>query len=291
MTDSGTESRCSYLVCATPRSGSTLLCEALSATAVAGRPAEYFEAMYDTGLPRRPTDYFEGLRAVPAARALADRLPAEGGDAREALRQAATYRDYLSWVFAAGTTPNRVFGAKLMWGHVDHFVSYLRDLPENAGKPVPRMFAEVFPSLRYVRVLRRDKVRQAVSLWKALQTAIWRIERSRSGDEEPSRSREGEFSFDAIDHLRRQISVHEAAWTNYFEEAGIEPLTIVYEDFIGAYEETLVETLGYVGVAPEARSAPALEMHRQADATSEEWVERYEGGGTLGAAESRSPGP
>ena len=33
----------SYLVCATPRSGSTLLCEGLESTGVAGRPREYFE--------------------------------------------------------------------------------------------------------------------------------------------------------------------------------------------------------------------------------------------------------
>ncbi len=268
----------SYLVCATPRSGSTLLCEALAATGVAGRPAEYFEAMYDTGLPRRPTDYFEGLHALPAAAFLADHLPAEGGDAREALRQAATYRDYLSWVFAAGTTPNGVFGAKLMWGHVDHFVSYLRGLPEHAGRPVPEMLETVFPSLRYVRVLRRDKVRQAVSLWKALQTATWRIESSRPGGEAPRRTQDGEFSFDAIDHLRRQITVHEVAWTQYFDENGIEPLTIVYEDLIDAYEETLREVLSYLGIPGEHREAPQLDMHRQADSTSEEWVGRYERG-------------
>src|SRR3954468_249168 len=49
----------SYLVCATPRSGSTLLCEALCNTGVAGRPAEYFEALRRSGLPRRPHEYFE----------------------------------------------------------------------------------------------------------------------------------------------------------------------------------------------------------------------------------------
>lgn len=119
--------------------------------------------MYDTRLPRRPTDYFEGLRALSAAGFLADNLPAEGGEAREAWARAETFRDYLSRVFAAGTTPNGVYGAKLMWGHLDHFVSYLRDLPERAGTPVPKMFDEVFPSLRYVRVLRRDKLRQSVS--------------------------------------------------------------------------------------------------------------------------------
>ena len=51
----------SYLVCATPRSGSTLLCELLKDTGVAGRPEEYFEARSDTGLPPHPGDYLENL--------------------------------------------------------------------------------------------------------------------------------------------------------------------------------------------------------------------------------------
>ncbi|HKF37998.1 MAG TPA: Stf0 family sulfotransferase, partial [Ktedonobacteraceae bacterium] len=52
---------CSYLTCATPRSGSTLLCEALSNTGLAGYPKEYFEALRATGLPRRPWEYFSAL--------------------------------------------------------------------------------------------------------------------------------------------------------------------------------------------------------------------------------------
>jgi LPS sulfotransferase NodH len=49
---------CCYLVCATPRSGSTLLCEALATTGIAGNPKEYFEALRTTGQPRRPKEYF-----------------------------------------------------------------------------------------------------------------------------------------------------------------------------------------------------------------------------------------
>ncbi|MGI9058103.1 MAG: Stf0 family sulfotransferase [Ktedonobacteraceae bacterium] len=52
---------CSYLVCATPRSGSTLLCEALANTGIAGNPKEYFEALRTTGQPRRPKEYFSTL--------------------------------------------------------------------------------------------------------------------------------------------------------------------------------------------------------------------------------------
>jgi LPS sulfotransferase NodH len=50
--------RLSYLICATPRSGSTLLSEALSDTEIAGRPEEHFEVLLETGQPRQPRDYF-----------------------------------------------------------------------------------------------------------------------------------------------------------------------------------------------------------------------------------------
>ena len=48
----------SYLVCATERSGSTLLCELLAGTGVAGRPEEYFEFLNATGRARQPREYF-----------------------------------------------------------------------------------------------------------------------------------------------------------------------------------------------------------------------------------------
>ena len=43
----------SYLICSTPRTGSSLLCDALTATGVAGRPEEYFQFRARTGYPRR----------------------------------------------------------------------------------------------------------------------------------------------------------------------------------------------------------------------------------------------
>ena len=44
----------SFLICSTPRSGSTLLCEALRNTGLAGRPEEYFQELTETGRPRSP---------------------------------------------------------------------------------------------------------------------------------------------------------------------------------------------------------------------------------------------
>ena len=139
------------------------------------------------------------------------------------------------------------------------------------------MFAAAFPSLRYVRVLRQDRLRQSVSLWKALQTATWRAQASRHPDA-PTERHEPEFSFDAIDYLQRQISVQEVAWTQYFEENGIEPLTIVYEDMIEDLDATIDRTLEWLEVPAADRSAPELSMGRQADSISDEWVARYQRG-------------
>ena len=60
----------SYLVCATQRSGSTLLCEQLKGTDVAGVPDEYFEELRLTGLPRQPRQYFESPHVTHIAETL-----------------------------------------------------------------------------------------------------------------------------------------------------------------------------------------------------------------------------
>src|SRR6476660_7881628 len=116
-----------YLVCATPRSGSTLLCELLSATGVAGRPQEYFEDLQATGRPRQPRQYFDGLDAPEALELLA---PTEPGAARLPGAFAARFPE----VLAAGTTPNGVFGAKLMWGYLPDLLLGLRELPQAEGR-------------------------------------------------------------------------------------------------------------------------------------------------------------
>src|SRR3954453_9642741 len=99
--------RSSYLICATPRSGSTLLCEALLNTGLAGNPKEYFEALRETGLPRRPKEYFSGVDDPGILELLGefstlDTVPKRFAHGEE-------YAHYLARVFEEGTTPNGVF--------------------------------------------------------------------------------------------------------------------------------------------------------------------------------------
>ena len=163
----------SYLVCATPRSGSTLVCHALTETGVAGCPEEYFEALRHSGRPRRPEEYFLGVEDQSIRDHLGERGIGSDPPPRSPLWSRAAYDRYLDWAFEAGTTGNGIFGAKLMWGYFGDFVSLLRNIPAHRDTPLAELLPEVFPELTFVRVVRANKVRQAVSLWKAVQTATW----------------------------------------------------------------------------------------------------------------------
>jgi trehalose 2-sulfotransferase len=215
----------SYLICAAPRSGSTLLCAALDDTQIAGHPEEHFEVLLETGQSRQSRDYFQRsndpevwallddpeFRDVlgeyggrysehPARRDPSWRPPAFGRLREEALRK--------------GTTTNGVLGTKIMWAYFRDFVRLARwtSAPDVRPCEVP---AAVLPNLRqFIWMHRRDTTRQAVSLCKALQTQQWR----RDSDEDIG-GRGLRFSSAAVNHLKMRIDEHNAAWQDFFKRA------------------------------------------------------------------------
>jgi LPS sulfotransferase NodH len=185
------------------------------------------------------------------------------------------YAEYLARVIEQSTTPNGIFGTKIMWGYLDDFVSNLRTIPSYSTQPVPQLLATIFPNLHHITVIRRDKVRQAVSLWKAIQTQAWSLEE----DEHPGEKvhhRPLTFHFGAIDHLKRRYEEHDAAWQQYFTQNNIQPFTVMYEDFMHAYEETALQILRYLDIPiPEKPLFGARRMRQQSDALSEQWIRLY----------------
>ena len=130
-----------------------------------------------------------------------------------------------------------------MWGYLGDFATLLRGIDGLAGLPVPDLLARVFPNLRYVRITREDKIRQAVSLWRAVQTQAWQHDgASRDAAAEPV------FSFRAINYLVRLLTAHDASWDAYFLGLGIEPLKLTYEELAEAHEPVIRRTLEHIGI-------------------------------------------
>lgn len=278
----------SYLVCATPRSGSTLVCHALEETGVAGRPEEYFEALRHSGRPRRPEEYFLGVEDQSIRDHLGERSVGSDPQPRSPLWSRAAYDRYLEWALEAGSTDNGVFGAKLMWGYFGEFVSLLRNVPAYRDVPLAELLPTVFPDLTFVRVVRANKVRQAVSLWKAVQTATWREDEASakigSVEEDggpPYRSfiekhrPQLRFHYRAINHLLEQLLLEEASWDAFFEHAGIRPILVLYENFAADYETSTLHLLDRLGLSCPEDFEFEPRMKRQSDRINDDWTKRY----------------
>jgi LPS sulfotransferase NodH len=253
----------SYLVCATQRSGSTLLCELLKGTEVAGVPDEFFEALRATGLPRQPRQYFD----TPELADIAERLaPTEPG--RPAQR--GEFEGWFSYALQRGTSPNGVFGAKMMWNYFDDFRARVRELPGLGEVTFNEALDALFPQLRIVFVRRRNKVAQAVSLWKAVQTQQWRNEDDLSRGDAPA-----EYDYRALKHLVNELHLWDARWEDWFHATGREPVRVIYEDFVNTRAATVGRVLDALAINPREPESQMGPMKPQADDVSHDWVSRF----------------
>jgi trehalose 2-sulfotransferase len=233
----------SYVICAVQRSGSFLLCEALKNTGLAGFPEEYFL----NG---------EGWEDSPWARQ-------HGVKSR---------RDYLDLVFEQGTSSNGVFGTKVMWNYFQTMLKSLQELPEYTGLNASQLMASLFPNVHYIWIIRRDKVRQAVSWAKAGQTDVYALHKGES----PAPTREPTFDFAFIDQLYHLIEEGEAGWQRFFEACGVQPFKVAYEELVEAYEPTALRTLDYLNISyPKNLVFGERRMQKQADALNDFWAEKY----------------
>lgn len=231
----------SYLLCGTPRTGSTLLCNLLTSTGVAGRPESYF---------REPDQHAWAERfGVPVA---------EDGSF--------DYRAFTAGALRAGTTPNGVFAARIMWGTMGLLIDgldpgrrRLRDLD---------VLVDVFGPLRLVHLRRDDVVSQAVSWARAEQTGYWH-----HGD--ATASAEPRLDLDQINALVSTIHDHNAAWHSWFTAQEADPLVVTYENLIADPGHAVLRILRSVGVAAPPGWRPASSHRRQPDELNADWVRRY----------------
>ena len=233
----------------TPRSGSSFLCSALKSTGKMGHPEEYYTSSDLSELNRR---YDAESSAI-----LQDRI----------LEQ--------------GTTPNGRFGVKLSTGGggFERMIEVLMGSAYESGLWIDRQRSDqlrgkiekTFPGLQLVFLTRRNKVRQAVSWWKAVQSGQWVL----YAGQERAAITDLDYNFDAINQLVQETVLREAGWQAFFEWVGITPHTVVYEDLVAGFKPVMRDLLDAMGISDVAVPQKKQRTIRQADDRSEEWVQRY----------------
>lgn len=238
-----------YVLCTAPRSGSTLLCELLKATGVAGAPASLFHRP-DVAIWGRSL----GVAPHPDRTEFARRVFVKARD--------------------IGRGGTGVFGLRLQRHSVPFLSGVLADVCPDAPGDFARL-ERMFGPLKCLYLRRDDKVRQACSLVRAEQTGLWH--RAADGSELERTAPPAAPRFDA-EAINTYISVskgYDADWQTWFDANKVDPLRLTYEALAADPIGTLCDVLRFLGLPPAHARGVDIPTQKLADAVSEDWVRRY----------------
>jgi LPS sulfotransferase NodH len=233
-----------YAVCATPRSGSNLLCDLLASSKDMGSAKEIFNIR---------------SMVLPFVR--------ENPICRNGSADSIDLGAYLDQVRAVMAGWNGAFGVKLMIEQARPFFS---------APPVEALLREA----RYIWLVRRDIVAQAVSWHIALQTGRWD-----TLPEDPTDLRgrpprrplsEVEYDRDAIGELARKIALQNGLWLRFFSVNRYDFKQVAYEDLLEDPHGICAEICDYCGVETDHRfSLEDASLHRQTTEVNARFIERF----------------
>jgi len=242
----------SYIICTSPRSGSTMLCKLLAETKVAGDPGSHF---HEPSLDAWLDDY--GLDATSFA----------------------TRRELLSGIFGAaearGKGETNVFGVRLQRASFAFFMKQLEFLYPDQVSDAERIQAAFGPTL-FVYLSRGNKLDQAISYIRAEQTGLWHRRADGTDLERLETRRADGYDPDAISAQIAEFSEFDAAWRSWFNDQSLVPLEVSYETLSTEPQkqlERILDALGADGSIAHEISTPTAKL---ADEINRQWRERFE---------------
>lgn len=240
-----------YIICGTPRTGSTLLCNLLASTKTTGTPDSFYGRKFmswwaeEWGLPGRDTMSERDFNIA-----------------------------YLKAAVAAGKGGTGIFGLRLMRENLDELSAILDQIFPQLPSDRARL-ERAFGRILYIHLSREDKLAQAISLVKAEQTGLWHIAPDGTEIERLAPPEEPHYDFARINREVVELESYDTAWNSWFDAQGIEPLRISYEIISANPAAVLIGICDALGVqAPNARDVrPGVA--KLADETSLDWMRLY----------------
>lgn len=241
-----------YILCATPRSGSTLLCGLLAATGQAGDPHSFFR--------RQDIAEWAAHWGLPPQEALGQDI---GFD-----------RAYLAAALSAGRAGTPLFGLRLMAETLPELNALLNRL--HPGLPSDRARLErAFGRLGFVHLSRGDLLAQAISLVRARQTGLWHRAPDGTDIERLGPPRPPRYDRAAIGAELAQLQQDAARWDRWFAREGITPVGLVYEELAANPTAALAQVCGALGITAPPAGQVRPGVARLADALNRDWAARF----------------
>lgn len=241
----------SYIICTSPRSGSTLLCKLLAETGKSGNPNSHFHN--------------------PSLASWLETYEFHNSDF-------STEQEALSAIFdaarARGTADTGIFGLRLQRGSFDFFIQQTAVLFPGLQSDVERIQA-AFGQTLFIYLTRPNKLDQAISRVKAAQTGLWHMAADGTELERLSEPQDPHYDADAISHHLAELSELDDAWRDWFEREKLKPLAISYDELSSDPQNVLGIILNELGLEKKIAQSINPPTTKLADETNRIWANRF----------------
>lgn len=239
-----------YILCTSPRSGSTLLCTLLRGSGAGCPDSHFHEPSLDAWL------VYHDLRKADFS-------------GREAALKA-VFRS----ACVEGKGDSDIFGLRMQGHSFPFFREQLAALHPSASGDLARIEA-AFGRTLLIHLTRENKLDQAISYVKAQQSGLWH--RAADGAELERLSEPKEPFYDA-DAIAAQLVIFrdmDAAWSQWFASEAINPVRVTYDALATApyaVLQRILEALGVAGHCDDQQTPPVAKL---ADEVNLEWARRF----------------
>lgn len=165
-------------------------------------------------------------------------------------------QEYIQSLKSYRSTNNKIFGAKIHYHQLSNFNIKNSELNTLFNNP------------KYIFIRRKDKLDQAISLSKALQSRQWAIS-------EGEKLSDSEYSYNQIKNSLIRLDEEEKEWKTFFIKNNIKYFEIYYEDFIKDMNQYLKDILSFLDIdytTIEKINPPIKKMRNK---ESKQWKERF----------------
>lgn len=235
----------SYRIWHSPRVGSSLLCQLLKDTRVAGNPGEHF--------------------TLHGESSFAEKYQVEN---YEAFREA----------FWRLSTNGQGIAAVKNGAHYTYDQTFYKELFTWKGLPTDSdpelLLSDLLPNCKHILLVRNNKIRQAVSWWKAIQDQTWHLLPKQTYTKS-SAFYSDKYDFNALKHLYQEAVWRDVAAQDYLDQHGQTALTIAYEDLIAHPKIVLKRVLDYLEIDFDLQQMPTFHYQQTANAINEDWVQQF----------------
>jgi len=200
-----------YVIASSRRTGGTMLCNMLRKTGGLGFPREYIQEKFTV---------LADQKRIKAGTVIVDAMK-------------------------ANQTPNGIFGISTHWSSLEKFKQFV--FP-SLNREEQTLVEDLYHNSSYIYLTRKNKIRQAISDWRAVNTGVFNIQLNDKDAVKEKYSEQISYNYKLIKRHLKNFIKEDEEWKKFFQRNNIVPIKISYEEMVQEPEETVSRIASHLGI-------------------------------------------